>query len=265
VIDGLVADGVNLVQFNKAVLGRLRELMLERVAENKIGEAKTILAIIEQFTCAGEELKSAIIPQLPLELAAILVIGADEKPVELSKKADTALAAPAQKKSPEIVEPVPKTEVPVIPVVPKVETPAAPEPAKPEPVEPEKLTLNAEITLEAAAVALRTVVPKLKLPAAKMALKTAQIIKIEANKITIGVGSELYRDKASQPETKNELSDLLGAELGVPVQFAFEVAEIEIKSAAPETAVTAAPAKSAPAKKDLATAAEDLFSDGADW
>ena len=109
-ISGLVREGVNWIQFNKTVLVKLRDIMLQKVAENKLPEAKGVLEIIEEFTCANEELKNAVIPQLPLEVATISICSrklvasssqfteVESKKVEMKKKVEVKVEERLEKK-----------------------------------------------------------------------------------------------------------------------------------------------------------------------
>lgn len=232
-IINLVGEGVNLLQFNKAVLQRLRETMLEKISQNKIAEAKTILTIIEEFTRAGEGLKSAVIPQLPLELAVISVCAAD---VEIPKasippatpKVMVASAAPAEKKSP--VTPVAKA------------SPAVSQPT------------------EDAKQALLKVLGKLKNPTLKMVLRESSILTANGE-VVIGVGSDFLMEKIDNAQALGELSILFSEALGKPVGIKVKRMEIEIASTTPEVSK---PQTSIPKKSSLAQEAENLF-DGDDY
>lgn len=237
----LVGEGVNLLQFNKAVLQRLREIMLEKISQNKIGEAKTILAIIEEFTRAGEGLKNAVIPQLPLELAVISVCAAD---VEIPKasipsvtpKVMVASVAPATKISP-ATSPTLAAEKIATPAVPKVSQPT-----------------------EDAKQALLTVLGKIKKPALKMALRESSILTANGE-VVIGVGSDFLLAKIDNAESLGELAILFSEALGKPVGIKVKRVEIEIASTTPEVSK---PQASIPKKSSLAQEAENLF-DGDDY
>jgi len=241
-IINLVGEGVNLLQFNKAILGRLREIMLEKVSQNKIAEAKSILMIIEEFTRAGDGLKNAVIPQLPLELAVISVCAAD---VEIPKasipsvtpKVMVASVAPAEKISPATSQ----TPIPVE----KVATPTIPKASQP---------------TEDAKQALLTVLGKIKKPALKMALRESSILTANGE-VVIGVGSDFLLAKIDNAESLGELAILFSEALGKPVGIKVKRVEIEIASTTPEVPK---PQASIPKKSSLAQEAENLF-DGDDY
>ncbi|MDD3066481.1 MAG: DNA polymerase III subunit gamma/tau [Candidatus Gracilibacteria bacterium] len=243
-IINLVGEGVNLLQFNKAILSRLREIMLEKVSQNKIGEAKNVLTIIEEFTRAGDGLKNAVIPQLPLEMAVIAVCASD---VEIPKastpsvtpKAMVASIAPAEKISPAA------SPAPAPTPVEKVDTPAIPKASQP---------------TEDAKQALLTVLGKIKKPALKMALRESSILTANGE-VVIGVGSDFLLAKIDNAESLGELAILFSEALGKPVGIKVKRVEIEIASTTPEVSK---PQASIPKKSSLAQEAENLF-DGDDY
>ncbi len=242
-IDGLVGEGINLIQFNKAVLGKLREVLLERVADNKLAEAKGLLVTINEFTRAGEELKSAIIPQLPLETAAVAVCGSETEPAvepKAPKPSDRESKVETKKK----VEPAEKTEI------------------KPQQELASQTQGDGVISLESAQKALPAVLGQLKDATIKMALKDATLLKVTANKITLGVPSDFILSKLETPEAKSMVADVFSIVLSTNIVIAYERVEIELVSAAP-TAAAVAP--TVPPKQNITQAAEALFADGDDW
>lgn len=232
-IDNLVREGVNLIQFNKAVLGRLREAMLQKVAENNLGEAKTVLKIVAEFARAGEELKSAVIPQLPLEAAAILICGTDESAPTSSSVAPSETAS---------VKTTPTVEKKKTAVAAKADVQKS----------PPRATSAKELSDVAAANALPKVAAKAKLPALKLVLKECVVVRAGNGEIILGIGSDFLLEKFDTPGVKNELRELFSAELDTPTRVQFERAEIEIATSAPEPKLE---------KSDLADAAESLFAE----
>ncbi|MCF7846234.1 MAG: DNA polymerase III subunit gamma/tau [Candidatus Peribacteraceae bacterium] len=231
-IDGLVIEGANLIQFNKTILAKLREIMLTKVAENQLAEAKKILTMIDEFTRAGEELKSSVIPQLPLEVAAIAVCAEnsnDGAPAMVTKE-------PAKKKSPDQTE--------------KKFATVAQEAAN------KKVDPNAEVSVPIVESALPQVLGKIQNPTVKMALKSAKILSAKNSEIEIGVGSDFLIGKIDNA-ARNLLAEKFAEILGRNFQIKISRAEIELESAAPE-----APDGSKIKPKTIAEAAEGMFEEG---
>lgn len=243
-IINLVGEGVNLLQFNKAILARLREIMLEKVSQNKIGEAKNILTIIEEFTRAGDGLKSAVIPQLPLEMAVIAVCAAD---IEIPKAAIPA---------------TPKVVVASVSSAEKIPTTSIPAPTPP--VEKSSPVVAPKVSQpsEDAKQALLTVLGKIKKPALKMALRESSIIAANGE-VVIGVGSDFLLAKIDNAEALGELAILFSEVLGRSVSIKVQRSEIEIASAVPAVAPNNSQPKTLK-RASLAEEAESLF-DGDDY
>ncbi|MFH0776745.1 MAG: DNA polymerase III subunit gamma/tau [Patescibacteria group bacterium] len=232
-IDGLVVEGANLIQFNKTVLVKLRELMLQKVAENKLPEAKKILQIIDEFTRAGEELKNTVIPQLPLEVAAIAVCS---ESIPISK------TEPVQALQPKI-----KTPDPTEQKLAAVEREVADQKAAP----------GSTISIPLVEAALPQILGKIQNPTVKMVLKNAKILSAGDSVIEIGLGSDFLIAKLDSAAC-NLLAEKFAAVLGRDFQIKISRAEIELQSAAPELAQPAPRAKT----KTIAEAADELFEEG---
>ena len=251
-ISGLVREGVNLIQFNKTVLVKLRDIMLQKVAENKLPEAKGVLEIIEEFTCANEELKNAVIPQLPLEVATISICSrklvasssqfteVESKKVEMKKKVEVKVEERLEKKG--VLEEKSEFEKKLDEVEKEVKT--------------QKIETGEEISVPVVEAALPQVLGKIQNPTVKMVLKSAKIIEIKNNEIEIGVGSDFLIEKldvTAQSLIAEKFSEVLGRQFQVKISRV----EIEIQSVAPEP-----PQNLSPSKKTIAEAAEGLFEEG---
>ncbi len=182
-INQLSQDGYDLDVFNKSFLNYLRQIMLVSVDEKlaklfsfeltseqsqalllqaKGKSAQEILFIVQCFTEIGGKIKSAFIPQLPLEMAIIKATGGPQKinpsqpPVATqSVNSPTPTPAPAPTTAPTTFTP-PKViqapeNAPTLPPEPK-SAPIAPPIEKPLPeakIEITKITQPAEIKNEA--------------------------------------------------------------------------------------------------------------------
>ncbi len=242
-INGLVVEGANLIQFNKTVLMKLREMMLQKVSENQLGEAKNILKTIEEFSKVGEELKSTMIPQLPLEAAVVVICSGtveSKNPVPQSPNSKEAEVkkeeAPTEAKKKDEVE------------------------QKLEAVEKEaqsnKIGANSDISIPVVEAAVPQVLGKIHNPTVKMVLRGAKIMGVEGCVILLGLGSDFLINKLDAA-ARSLLAEKFSEALGKQIEIKVERAEIEIQSAAPEVSVEALPPQ-----KNLAQAAEELFEDG---
>lgn len=243
-IDGLVADGVNLIQFDKAVIGRLREIMLERVAENKLSDARALLSLIEIFTRAGEELKNAVIPQLPLEMAVIEAT-TDKQPDDQTDRQPVADSGAVEIRSPSSPNPEIKKEKQLI----KSEVKDQPESVQGSTLSPESVE---KVLFQA--------LSQIKTPATKMALRDSVVSKTDDETITLGVSSDFYLERLENSQTKAELATIFSKILKRDIVIVFGRAEVEIASTAP--AGPATPSVGRPERKaGLAEKAEKLFSE----
>ncbi len=258
-IETLVGEGANLTQFNKAVMLKLRELMLEKITANKIGEAKHLVTIIEIFAKASEELRTAIIPQLPLEVATIAACTGDTPAAPAgqghSKQRDSETA-------PQVSLRDDGQQTTKIPPSSRAET-RDPENKK-QTAEDSKTTNNPNaspsptltpntntITIASLTQHFPAIIKAIPIAHIRTALKEAQILRIDADKVIIGLTSDLYLEKLSTPEGKNAVATAISTTLGQPVSVAFERVEIPSLSSAP----TPKP------KNDLGTMAENLFAE----
>ena len=248
-IDGLVREGVNLVQFNKTVLAKLREVMLQKVAENQPSETKKILKIIQEFTRANEELKNAVIPQLPLEAAVVIVC---HRGVEASQSVSNSFsnASSSSNASARNVDSEPE----------KIESKKDESSKKLDQVErdivAEKVETGEKISVPMVEAVLPQVLGKIQNPTVKMVLRDAKILEVTSNKIKLGIGSDFLIEKLGVTAREliiDKFSEVLGR------RFEMEIArvETEIQSAAPEASQVPVAQK-----KTVAEAADGMFEEG---
>lgn len=244
-INGLVAEGANLIQFNKIILAKLREVMLQKVAENQLSEAKEILRIVSEFQKANEELKSAVIPQLPLEIAAVAVCAGQIPDVGSQLSDETVKTVKAEPKPQQKVE---KTSEKKSEAEDKLEA------VKEEAAE-QTVTGSSDISVPAVEAVLPQVLGKIQNPTVKMVLKDAKILNVTEKEIELGVGSDFLIGKLDGA-ARNLLAEKFSEVLSQPFQVKVSRAEIEIQPVAPS-------AKESPAKKKtIAEAADGMFDEG---
>lgn len=244
-INGLVAEGANLIQFNKSILVKLREQMLQKISDNKIAEAKKILKIIEEFTRAGDELKTATIPQLPLEIAAILVCEGAEEQGQKDKGSEQNAKCRMQNVETSKAKTNVSKEYPSLDKVDK-------KPAESK----ETLTkkLKGKLSVTTVKDVLSEVIGKLGKSFIKMSLKDCSVVKADNSEITLGFGSDFVLAKLDTAEIKNELIGVFSDVLGKDIKLKLERVEIKLASSAPEIEEPVQPQK-----KSLVEVAEELF------
>ncbi len=243
-IAGLVAEGANLIQFNKTILAKLREIMLAKISENSLPEAKRILGIINEFTQAGEELKNAIIPQLPLEVAVIAVCSGGVQAASVVPKNIPAQESPAP------------AEVKKAPAQPKPEQEVEKKLAAVEEEAVAQKIPEGSLSIPEAESVIPQVLGKIQNPTVKMVVKGAKIVAVTDSEIEIGVGSDFLAEKLDS-SARSLLAEKFSEILGRSLQIKVSRVEIEIQSAAPE-----APSPASPKAKTVAEAADGMFEEG---
>lgn len=253
-IDRLVADGANLIQFTKAVIGRYRELMLVDIAAGQLSSAKELLTSIDIFQRAGEELKSALIPQLPIEMAVVAIatrgmVPSCQPPAANSENHNSSTSNIAVSSSATTkVTKKDNVPAPVAPPSTAVQT-LTPEPRAP--------ILMSATTLDVATIAaqLPSIAKTIKAAFVRTALADAHVLSIEHDRVTIGVGSDFLREKLDTPETRHAIADAFSAVLGQTVSVLISRTEISIPTAAPTIPVATK------SKIDVSKVDESFFAD----
>ncbi len=237
-IEGLVSEGANLIQFNKTILAKLRETMLQKVSQNDLPAAKMILVIIEEFTRAGEELKNAIISQLPLEAAAIGICSEGIVANSIEKKTETKKVSSKTEKEKELD----LTE------------------KKFKEVEKEtsdcEISSSSEISVPVVEAALPQVLGKIQNPTVKMAMKAVKVLAATNSEIMLGVDSDFLIERLENSANLNLVVEKFSEVLGRDLKIKIERVEIEIQPTVPEPSLPPKP------KKTIADAAEGLFAEG---
>lgn len=190
----LIRDGANLTQFTKSVLAELRTQLLKAAQTKDHVETSYLLTIIATITKALENLKTAIIPQFPLEIATIEICGDQpnlENPPPASQKPNTS--NPPQ-------PPATTTQ-----------------PAKTQSKETPPQT---KIDLLALQKIWAKIIPQLTNPTLKLALKESTVA-MEEHSILIKINSQILLEKINSAEYKNLLAEILTAETGQPLNLKF--------------------------------------------
>ncbi|MBI1801387.1 MAG: DNA polymerase III subunit gamma/tau [Chloroflexi bacterium] len=258
-INQAIADGADPRQFVREVLEYLRGLLLlraspdgqwltlpaETIAEMKVQSAALpaveLLAVIKNFTDAASQLRNALQPQLPLELAFV------ESTLRNGSNSATApekaiAAPPVAAKAP--ATPVVEKEAPPRPVSPPpAAAPAksgatAAKPAPPPP--PVEAPAVAPVAVAFGALSLEPVqkqwkdvlaVVKTRNRNLEAILKGGSPVALEENVVVLGFPYQFYKDKAEEPKSKQLLEEVLSEVMRKPLRVRCELTASEPKRA----------------------------------
>lgn len=256
IISRAVAEGMSLPQFARQALARLRERMLAAIAANS-ADLPAILAAIDRLTVAAQALKSAIIPQLPLEVAVVEIA----RPELIAAPVPAAPANPAPILSAPVSAPVqPVKSAPIQNHKPAPAQPAA-VPIQPSPAPQAPAAAPAgEISQAAVAAALPLAIASLK-ASVKLSAKQASLAGVEKGTAVFAVPSSFYLEKLDEPLARREFETALSAQLGraIAIRFQLDAGGVRVPADEPAPVPAKPAAKSGDAKADLLAEAERLF------
>jgi DNA polymerase-3 subunit gamma/tau len=269
-LNKLVTDGYDLAVFHKSLLNYLRQLLiisvdqsLEKIfsreltseqldfLKNQVQKSKPqeILRIISCFSDLGNKIRSAFIPQLPLEMAIVdatsgienskseittqpKITPAPQKPQIETQKTNTTtvpqnppIAAESLKIAPENPAIETKVEPQTQEAQPK-ETPIQDEQGEAETIGQPNSTeqgpiKNSEFSLNDVRLKWNAVFAEIK--ATNMSLATlfphCKPVSVEANILTLGTRFSFYKDKIDDTKNKLTLEDIFAKIIGSPVKL----------------------------------------------
>jgi len=163
-VNDIYFDGYDLNQFTKDFLEFLRDQMLATVKEGDKQKTGVLLAMINQFQFAYEVGRSAVIPQLPLEMAVIKICSGQEEVVP-------------EKKSPTIIITEREEEKPL--VVP----------------EQKKADYVVELSLESVKRNFPRILENIDNPAIKRSFQTGVVTKVTDSEITVSFATNFHLEK----------------------------------------------------------------------
>jgi len=221
-INSLIENSYNLGEFNREFIEFLRKKMLDKIRENQ--DTKEIIEIIEIFSEAGIELKNAIIPQLPLEIAVIKICEVSNFKTEIKegkreKKGFFGFGSSDNKsreKENQVKEKNNKNITHLEKKEPKQET--------------KKGTAVIEIpefNLETVKTNWQKIVDGIPTAFVKMSLKASTPLKTKNQTLTIGIQSNFHKTKLSDASNKNEILISLEKVFEQPIKL--EISDLEVK------------------------------------
>lgn len=246
-INYLVETSYDLGEFNREFLEYLREKMLLGIKEQS--SIFELIDIIEIFTQAGQDLKNALIPQLPLEIAVIKIceistgkieekkdkksffdtfsFGSESKGNEATTEKDISkkeIPQPSTKENqPETITTT-KEEVNIAEINPLQETP--------------------EFNLEVVKNNWQKIINHIPTAFVKMSFKASTPLKAENNTLTIAFQTKFHKEKLSDSSNKNEV--IIALEKVFQQNIKLDFTDLEVKL---EPTIIAKPTQTPEAKK----------------
>ena len=218
-IHNLYAEGIDLVQFTKDFLEFLREKLMEATEADNLEEIRDLIRIINHFQGAYDKLKTATIPQLPLEIA---ILEASLAPFPHQPVVDTAPQR-NQERAPEKTE----NTVQTITNEPRVHSAIKKTISEQEAsVEYEKIPLTISHVKEN----WPRVIERIKTPFVKQSLKEGQPILVENDQITIEFKSNFHKEKIDSAENKLEIENVIRDIFEKPAKINYSVRKVELSS-----------------------------------
>jgi len=242
-IHNLYAEGMDLVQFTKDFLEYLREKLMEATEGNSVEEIHNLLRTINHFHNAYDKLKTATIPQLPLEIA---ILEATMAPMVVTHSE----VQPHE----ETVKPNMKVNTHPTPIITETRTHSALK----KPISEQEVVSNEDkipLTISHVKENWPRVIERVKTPFVKQSLKEGMPILVENSEIVIEFKSNFHKDKVDSAEIKQEIENVIREIFDEPAKINYSVRKVELSpngSATPETALNQ------PAS-DLAKKALEMF------
>lgn len=206
-INVLYKNGYDLSQFTREFLGYLREKMLEAIQENDAEFLRFLLKIISEFQIAADSLKSAAIPQLPLEMAVINVAGMNKVETRQRLVSTPDLSEKPKDKQPKKISR--KTESGL----------------KSPPSEDEFLPLTQdEVTKN-----WQRIIERIKTPFVRRSFEQGRLEKVNNRSVSIIFSSQFHLEKIKETKNREEINASFEDLFGAPVSLSFKMGEIELE------------------------------------
>lgn len=217
-------EGYDLTSFVREILECLRDRLIAGIQQSS-GDAPVWLSMIGHFEEARDMLRNTVIPQLPLEIAAIKICGKDIGAIE-----ETAEAAEVKK--------VVKQAKPQVEAKPIVEG----GPAETAAEEKTASTLKQEYDMEkykqeGIMKHWPRVLERVQPPSLKRSLSDAKAEETDKDTITLTFGSKFHMEKANTIENKSKIEAAINQIFGKTVTVKLKLDETMKKAPAAPAAV----------------------------
>lgn len=211
-INDIYESGASLTQFTKDFIEFLREKLLETIAADQMAESTVLLLRLDLLEKASMDLKNAVIPQLPLEIAvARMCLTGEEKKSVVEQKEEKKEGKKKMQK-----EDVPETKTKEAHTIEK----------KKEKDDIETGTKFIPFSLETLREHWMEICEALS-PRLKHAVKNALPLDIEGTVIRLGVRSKTYLEMIKERAASLELEMVLQKMFGTILTIRAELEKIE--------------------------------------
>ncbi len=246
-VNEIYNEGYDLDMFIREVLDYMRETLLKQVEDGKVDETAPLLAMIDAFVEAKEGLRSAPIPQLPIEIAIIKICkGGLRSFTEQQPQSESAelIAAMGGSSDAETKEETMTVE--------KISNELNEVDDEHEETDGESGTLESNWP---------RVVQHVQPPSLRRSLSTGRILKIDENELTLGFEHKFHFEKIDTVESKASVEKALEAVCKKPVKLVCTLQKIALQSVPEIDEIPASPQKKiTPAKEeDIGARAMEIF------
>lgn len=234
-IDQLYSEGVDFVQFTKELLEKMRSEMLHAVEVKKMPEASRLIGMIEIFQKAFDQLKTAMIVQLPLEVAVVKFLNPSmvaPEPVMASSRpapvANSPLATPSieQKNSAAISAPIAaKAAIPTPLIANQPSTSQLPAEAPVERTLTGRILTHDELKKE-----WPRIVERIKTPKLRISLKDVRGFAVDGHVVTLSFTAKFHQDGVMENISRSELEKIIEETLGAGVKIESTLTRVELHS-----------------------------------
>lgn len=252
-LHNLYTEGHDLSEFVRAFVHFVRDKMIAAVHSNDPKQVQLLLHMIGHLQDAHDQLKNAVIPQLPVEVAIVKIcMGSadlDHQPKDASfaqKISEVAGKIFGEHKN--------ATVKPSAPVA---------EPVKNAPLDAQEKRTYPRFVLENMNEYWPRVLEQIKIPSLRRSLQEGRVTDLKNNTVTLQFSSEFHHAKVDTAQQRHSLALAMQAVFGIPVNVLCEKGTIEFgKKIAPTVMVEEMAPTTDPELLEgdrLAHAAEQLF------
>lgn len=220
-IQELYEEGVDFAQLTKELLEKMRTEMLHAVESKKMDEASELIIMIEHFQKAFDQLKNAMITQLPLEVAVIKTL----HPNVAVAQVINSLVQPQKAVSVPVVEQKNSTVS-----MPTTSHPVATHPASPAQQEPEKVMTGRAITHDELKKEWPRIIERIKTPKLRISLKDVRGFTVEGHVVTLAFTAKFHQDGVMESASRAELEKIIEETLGASVKLESKLERVELHS-----------------------------------
>ncbi|MBD3360487.1 DNA polymerase III subunit gamma/tau, partial [Candidatus Peregrinibacteria bacterium] len=213
IIYDLHDQGSDLKKFTFEFINHLRNKLLASINERKNNEIAKLINMIEVFQEAQTKLHTMTIPQLPLEIAVIKIVGLFSEPEKNNIKKNKK---PEKETKSEIREHKSIEEIPS-----------------------NSSTSSKSSNLSFNATSLKEnwprIIERVKSPSLRMSLKNAVPVKVSAPEVTLQFNTKFHKDKVMEHDHRIELEAIIKELTGKPAKILSVLKELEIKPVVDES------------------------------